>query len=727
MRTILNNAAIVKKRVMIRVMTKVMAMTMLLFLLFLIIDKFLPIPIKHNQYDHFAQLIVAEDGTPLRAFADKQGVWRYPVTFDEVSARYIDTLIAYEDRWFWIHPGVNPFALLRAALQNFSNGRLISGGSTLTMQLARILDPHQRSIAGKLKQIFRALQLEWHYSKSQILSFYLNRAPFGGPIEGVQAASFAYLSKPAKELSLAEAALLSVLPQSPSRYRPDRHPQRATKARNKVLDRLYSYGYITKEQLTDAKLEVVVPQLDARPMLAPILSQRLNSQFKKQFKEKFKEPFTKQFKTDNPESLSTQQLPDTIGIVKTTINANLQSNLESLVAHYVQQLPAKSSVAVLVVNHHNLQVKAYLASADFFSAERFGQVDMIKALRSPGSTLKPFLYAMALDEGLISSHSMLMDEELNVSGYTPQNFTQSFSGAVSMSEALQRSLNIPAIQVLQFLGPGLFHAKLENAGLKLHLPAAAKPNLSMILGGTGVRLEQLVSAYTAFSRAGKAGKLRYSSESPIKESYLMSPGSAWIIRNILSQIQYRHSLSNVTDQGIPIAWKTGTSYGFRDAWAIGMTADYTIGIWTGRPDGTPVPGYYGTQTAVPLLRMVSENLSHRHFSITGGNNNAVSEAANSADNKLNVQPDSVTQQLICWPEGRLQSQTDAENCSKTQLSWILNNTIPPVLTIKPELDSIFDEINITSIADGLMIRQPEGEAQSLKINLAAKGGSGGLL
>ncbi len=668
---------------------------LIVFIIFIILDQAvpLPLPFAQNDSDQFAKVIVAQDGTPVRAFADKQGVWRYPVSMKDVSPRYIDTLLAYEDRWFWLHPGVNPLSMLRAAGQNFINGRIISGGSTLTMQVARIIDPHSRTIAGKLKQVFRALQLEWHYSKAEILTMYLNSAPFGGPIEGVQAASFAYLSKSAKELSLAEAALLSVLPQSPTRFRPDRHPQRATKARNKVLDRLHSFGYINKEEVEDAKLEIVVPQLNASPMLAPILARRLKHKVQQ----------------DKP--------------LKTTIDVSLQANLESLVKDYSQQLSKKSSAAVLVVNHHTMEVKAYVASADFHDQQRYGQVDMIRAIRSPGSTLKPFLYAMALDQGLISSHSMLIDKAINISGYKPENFNRTFSGMVSMSEALQRSLNVPAVQVLQFLGPGYFHAKLENAGLRLRMPVGSHPNLSMILGGAGTRLEELVSAYSAFSRGGKAGQLIFTRDSTtanvkINETYLMSPGAAWIIHDILSKIPYRNRLSAMINQNSMhnnslLAWKTGTSYGFRDAWAIGMTADYTIGIWTGRPDGTPVPGHYGAQTAVPLLKSVSQNLS-------------VSADFKLSESKRISRPTSVTQQSICWPSGELAQQTDPALCKKTQLSWILDDTIPPVLAAKPDLQTIFDELKITSIANGSHIKKPQGINNDLTINLQAQGGAGEL-
>jgi penicillin-binding protein 1C len=666
-------------------LTRSTLLMVIAFIAFVFADRQFPLPADLLNQDNYARLIVARDGTPLRAFADKNGVWRYPVKKKDVSPVYLKTLLAYEDRWFYYHPGVNPFAILRAGVQNFYHGKVISGGSTLTMQVARILDPHSRTMAGKLKQIFRALQLERRYSKDEILTLYLNLAPFGGPIEGVQAASYAYLSKPAKELSLAEAALLSVLPQSPSRFRPDRHPQRATKARDKVLKRLKAFGYISQQEVEDAQLEIVVPQMEAMPMMAPILARRLKNQM------------------------------SSGAVLTTTIDSQLQGSLESLLKGFTERLPEKSSAAILVVNHHTMKVSAYVASADFFDVKRFGQVDMIQAIRSPGSTLKPFLYAMALDQGLISSHSMLSDQKLDIDGYTPENFSRNYSGFVSMNEALQRSLNIPAIQVLQYLGPGYFYNKLENSGLQLYLPAHSQPNLSIALGGAGTRLEHLVSAYTAFSRAGKAGELRFIEKAkPVKEHYLMSEGAAWIIRKILSGIQYRESYSQLVNHHYSLAWKTGTSYGFRDAWAIGMTNDYTIGIWTGRPDGTPVPGQYGAQTAVPLLKMVAMNLSNY-------------SKDNSYPIKHISQPESVSQAIICWPQGKLKSDTLPENCHQTYLSWILDDTIPPVLYRQPDLDVVLNELKIISIKNGDIVRKPEGSQKPVSINLVTKGGNGGVI
>ena len=672
-------------KIILFIVSRIALVAAMLIGLFMAVDHVFPLHKMLNKQDDFARLIIAEDGTPLRAFPDQQGVWRYPVSIDDVSPVYIKTLLAYEDRWFWYHPGVNPLSMLRASVQNLIHGRVISGGSTITMQVARLIDPHERTLTGKLKQMFRALQLEWYFSKEKILTLYLNRAPFGGPLEGVQAASFAYLGKSASQLSQAEAALLSVLPQSPSRFRPDRNPERATRARDKVLERLFHFGHLSMAEVNDARMEVVIAQMQAMPMMAPILARRLKH-----------------------EVASGE-------VLKTTIDSQLQANLETLVKDYTHQLPGRSSAAVLVVNHHNMAVKAYVASADFFDAERYGQVDMIQAIRSPGSTLKPFLYAMALDQGLLTSHSMLMDEAVNIEGYQPENFSKGFAGAVSMNDALQRSLNVPAIQVLQFIGPGYFHAHLQNAGLNLHLPLSGKPNLSLILGGGGTRLEQLVSAYSAFSRGGKAAQLRYiatqENEPAIHEKHLMSSGAAWIIRTILSSVADRESLSGIINRSESLAWKTGTSYGFRDAWAIGMTDHYTIGIWTGRPDGTPVPGYYGAQTAVPLLKMVTANLSYQ------------SNQSEFIPNHLK-QPESVSRQIICWPGGRLKSETAVDDCHKSLSTWVLDDTVPPALESDPDIETALKSIKIVSITDGAKIRSPYGSDNAISVNLEAKGGSG---
>ncbi len=578
-----------------------------------------PISLDKQQ---FTKVITAEDGTPLRSFADANGVWRYSITLNEVSPLYIQALIAYEDRWFWSHPGINPASIVRAFIQNISSNRIVSGGSTLTMQVARLISPHSRSVSGKIKQIALALQLEFYFSKEEILTYYLNHAPFGGTIEGVQAASYTYFSKSAKELSHAEAALLAVLPQAPSRNRPDRHPERALKLRNKVLHRLAQYSVWSDRVIDQAFQETVVAQHNKPAIIAPLLARRL----KKGMHDK--------------------------SVIKTTIDMDMQMGVAALVKSYVAQLPDKTSAAVLIVENKTLKAKAYVGSADFFDKNRLGHVDMIKAIRSPGSTLKPFLYGIAIDEGLIHSASLLIDAPLSFDGYKPQNFSRGFIGAVSAKDALRRSLNIPAIQLLHHLSPELFVSRLKNAGLKLKFNKYAKSNLSVILGGVGSNLESLVGSYTALANAGLAGDIRFTEESQIKQRYLVSEGAAWIIHNILS----KDSLNN-------LAWKTGTSYGHRDFWSIGVTPKYTVGVWIGRPDGTPLPGYFGAVTASPLLFSIINRLPQKGTI---------------------KKPKSVVEEIICWPIGGLASETRANLCHEEKKTWVLNNNIPLTLPTHAE-------------------------------------------
>ncbi|OEJ71542.1 penicillin-binding protein 1C [Klebsiella pneumoniae] len=435
------------------------AFIFLLWLAVLAADRLWPLPL-HDVTP--ARVVVAEDGTPLWRFADAQGVWRYPVTLADVSPRYLQALIQYEDRWFWRHPGVNPFAVLRAAWQDLTSGRVISGGSTLTMQVARLLDPHPRTFGGKLRQLWRALQLEWHLSKSDILTLYLNRAPFGGTLQGIGAASWAYLGKPPASLSYGEAALLAVLPQAPSRLRPDRWPQRAQAARDKVLTRMVSQGVWPEQAVKEAMEEPVWLFPRQMPQLAPLFSRR---------------------------ALATSRDEKVV----TTLDAGLQRQLEDLALNWKSRLPPRSSLAMVVVDHTDMKVRGWVGSADITDDSRFGHIDMVSAVRSPGSVLKPFIYAMAMDEGLIHPASLLQDVPRRFSDYRPGNFDSGFHGPVSASEALVRSLNLPAVQVLEAYGPKRFAANLRNAGLPLTLPAGAEPNLSLILGGAGARLEDIPS------------------------------------------------------------------------------------------------------------------------------------------------------------------------------------------------------------------------------------------
>ncbi|SFU13775.1 penicillin-binding protein 1C [Kosakonia arachidis] len=601
-------------------------------------DRIWPLPLNEVAP---ARVVVAQEGTPLWRFADAEGIWRYPVTIEEVSPHYLQALIQYEDRWFWAHPGVNPFSVLRAAWQDLRAGRVVSGGSTLTMQVARLLDPHPRTFGGKIRQLWRAVQLEWHLSKREILTLYLNRAPFGGTLQGVGAASWTYLGKSPAKLSYSEAALLAVLPQAPSRLRPDRWPQRAQAARDKVLDRMVAQKVWPASQMKESREEPVWLAPRQMPQLAPLFARRMLA--------------------------SSKALK-----ITTTLDASLQRQLEEMALSIKSRLPLRSSLAIIVVDHTNMKVRGWVGSVDINDDSRFSHVDMVSAVRSPGSVLKPFIYGLALDNGLIHPASLLQDVPRRVGDYRPGNFDSGFHGPVSVSEALVRSLNLPAVQVLEAYGPKTFAANLRNAGLPLILPVGAEPNLALILGGAGARLEDIAAAYSAFARHGNVGRLRMTPDAPLEERRLMSPGAAWIIRRILAG-EAQPVPDEALPQVVPLAWKTGTSYGYRDAWAIGINARYVIGIWTGRPDGTPVAGQFGFASAVPLLNQVNNLLQPR---------SAIEQSRLPRDPR----PASVSSGIICWPGGQSLPEGDS-NCRRRLATWLLDGSQPPTL-LMPEQEGL---------------------------------------
>jgi len=647
-----------------------LASLLLVIALLWLADRIWPLPLPK---DDLARVVLAEDGTPLWRFADANGVWRYPVQTREVSPYYLDALLTYEDRWFYQHPGVNPLALVRATWQNLTGARVVSGGSTLSMQVARLLDPHSRTFHGKLRQLWRTAQLEWHLSKEEILNLYLNRAPFGGTLQGVAAASWAYLGKSPSQLTRAEAALLAVLPQAPSRLRPDRHPQRAQDARDKVLRRLAEFQVWPQAAVDEALEEplLLAPRLE--PSLAPLLARRLNR-------------------------------PDSPSLIRTTLDATLQRRLEDLLLGWRARLPEHTSAAILVVEEETMAVRAYLGSVDINDAKRFGHVDMISALRSPGSTLKPFLYGMALDDGLIHSESLLQDVPRRYGDYRPGNFSMGFTGAVPASTALSSSLNLPAVQLLEAYGPKRFAAEMRIGGVPLALPALAEPNLALILGGAGSRLEDLVSGYSAFARDGKSATLRLQPDDTLRERPLLSPGSAWIVRRILSgQARPDRDPRAELVQRPVLAWKTGTSYGFRDAWAIGVGPRYLIGVWIGRPDGTPVPGQFGLASAAPLMLQVHDVLTNR-------------DSQRGITAPVKPVPANVGVAAICWPLGQPMNRSDP-NCRRQRFAWTLGNTTPPTLQALDQPLSVGLMESVWVNAKGLRVdaRCPGAEPRSIAL------------
>ncbi|PMG90608.1 penicillin-binding protein 1C [Vibrio breoganii] len=589
-----------------------------------------PLPSKNT--NGIAMNVLSAEGETLRQFADSNGTFRIPVEVGDVSTTYLDSLLAYEDSRFYSHNGVDIKALLRAAYQRLRYGEIVSGGSTITMQVARVLYPIERSYGGKLVQIFRALQLEQQYSKQEILSLYLTHVPMGGNIEGVEAASQRYFGKSSHTLNISEAALLTVIPQRPSLYRPDRYPEQAKQARNKVLRRLIDEGVVSKQEYELLKDESVVAGRMPIKRKVPLLARELKSY--------------------------------TVGqsAVGTFIVKELQQSVDSIVAQRFTALSDELSVAVMVVENKSGEVLAYKGSLDMDNARNFGHVDMTKAVRSPGSTLKPFVYAKALDEGLIHSESLLLDIPMEFGDYKPQNFDKRFQGEVSVSEALQRSKNVSAVYLLSQIGVPEFVDSMQVMSSSLRL---ADMNLTVVLGGGGSTLRELVMYYTALSREGVSIKPRLSIDSPIEEARIISAESAWITKAILQDL--RAPDRPRAKYGRKIAWKTGTSFGYRDAWAIGTSEDYTVGVWMGRPDGSPYVGQTGATMAAPILFDVFDLLPK--------------------DTMKNSRPESVERVQICWPSGLAKEMVAPENCLDKRTAWTIDGVTPRTLRRDMRLSS----------------------------------------
>jgi penicillin-binding protein 1C len=520
---------------------------------------------RHLEYSH---VVLDRDGRLLRAYATKEGRWRLPATVQDVDPRFLKLLFAYEDKRFWTHHGVDPQALMRAALQFVTSGHIVSGGSTITMQVARLLEPRRhRSLLAKLHQIARAFELEHALSKNEILSLYLTFAPYGGNLEGVRAASLAYFGKEPRKLSLAQAALLVALPQSPELRRPDRHAKAARAARDRVLDRVAAAGVVPRDEIAHAKVRDVPHARKELPTLAPHISDHIVSE----------EP--------------------NVRVHRLTIAALLQKKLQELARERARAIGPKISVAILAVDNATGEVRARVGSADFFDAERAGQVDMTQALRSPGSTLKPFIYGLGFEDGLIHPETLIDDRPVRYGSYVPENFDLTFQGTVTVRRALQMSLNVPAIAVLDKVGVNRLGARLTQAGAGLVLLSGEAPGLAIGLGGVGITLSDLVMLYTGLARLGSAVPLTERAGHATRTTRrLLDPVAAWYVGNIL--IGAPPPLNAPPGR---IAYKTGTSYGYRDAWAVGFDGRITIGVWVGRPDGAPVPGLVGRSAAAPIL------------------------------------------------------------------------------------------------------------------------------
>ncbi|RIK89024.1 MAG: penicillin-binding protein 1C [Hyphomicrobiales bacterium] len=510
--------------------------------------------------------VVGRDGALLRALATPQGAWRFRVSLDDVDPRFLDMLVAYEDKRFFAHSGVDPLAVARAAVQLAAFGRIVSGGSTITMQLARLAEPRaERSIAAKLRQMARALQIERRLSKREILERYLTLAPYGGNLEGIRAASLAWYGKEPKRLGLGEAALLVALPQLPERRRPDRHPQAAEAARDRVLERVVAAGLIDAAEAARGREHATPAARRPLPFLAAHAAE--------------------QALRDHPGE----------GRVALTLDRRAQEALERVAREAAQRLGPRLSVAMVLADAQSGNILAEVGAAGFFDEARFGWIDMTRAVRSPGSALKPFIYGLAFEQGMVAQETIIADRPSSFSGYRPKNFDLAYQGDVSVRTALQMSLNVPAVHLLDAVGPARLTSRLRHAGVELALPRGEAPGLAIALGGAGVSLRDLVRLYTGLANRGLSTEIS-DRPGPRSAAALLDPRAAWQVADMLAGVAPPEGASQ---RGI--AYKTGTSYGYRDAWSVGFDGRHVLGVWVGRPDGAAVPGLSGYATAAPIL------------------------------------------------------------------------------------------------------------------------------
>ncbi len=540
------------------------------------LDLVFPPPLaKANQ---ISQVVLDRNDVPLRAFPLKDGRWRLKADLDTIDPDFIDALLAYEDERFYQHIGVDFQAIIRASLSMMKAGRVVSGGSTISMQTARLLEPKQRTFAAKLQQAIRAVQLELRMSKKEILELYLTLAPYGGNVEGVRSASWAYLGREPVNLTPDEIALLIALPQSPEARRPDLKPQQAQIARKRVLDRLVAKNVIQAEIAAEAAT-ASVPHRRNFPAFAWQASEEAR-----------------------------RRAPYMQADIKMHLDFRLQARLEALAKTAVNEMDDQAQISVMVVD---LKTQYVLASIGSASRDRAGGwLDLTNRYRSPGSTLKPFIYGMAFDEGFAAPATQISDLPKRFKSYQPENFDRSFRGDVTVAQALQHSLNVPAVHALDAIGPSRFASSLAFAGASPRLPKRAENDagLALALGGVGLTVRDLALLYTALGNEGAARPLSWiKGEGLTKRDdeivQFLSPQNTQKIIEILKSAPTPEGRmpANLTKSAPQIAYKTGTSYGYRDAWAAGVSNGLAIVVWVGRADGAPRAGATGREVALPVL------------------------------------------------------------------------------------------------------------------------------
>lgn len=537
----------------------------------IILDIFFPLP----ELKPYSKTIYSKNGTLLNSYLAEDDKWRMRTRLDEVTPDLIEAIIEKEDSWFYWHLGVNPVSVIRALVQNISSGKRVSGASTITMQVARLLEPAERTYWNKFLEILRAMQLEFHYSKNEILEIYLSHLPFGGNIEGVKSASFIYFNRPPDKLSLSQSILLTIIPNDPNSLRLDIDTKNTKIKRDEWIDRFIVDEVFKKQDLIDAKDEQVISARYEVPNLAP------------------------HFSRYTADKINSDQ-------INSSIDLSIQNKAETLLKKYVDRVKGKgvTNGAVLIIDNSNSNVVGYCGSADFFDESTSGQVNGITSVRSPGSALKPALYAYAFDYGFLTPQMRLLDIPTDFGGYEPENYDLKFYGDVTTEFALSNSLNVPAVRLLRTVGISNMLNLFERAGFETIARNKNKLGLSLILGGCGVTLEELTRIFSAFASKGELHNFSYIKTSKKDGGVkIFTEESAYLIGRILSKNErpdFPAEFLFSTKQPL-IAWKTGTSYGKRDAWAVGFNTNYTIGVWMGNFDGKGSPHLSGAEMAVPLL------------------------------------------------------------------------------------------------------------------------------
>lgn len=571
---------------------------------FLLLHQLFPLPAT-EAYSH---VVLDNRGRVLHGFLNPSDKWRMQVELHEIHPDIRTAFLAKEDRWFYWHPGVNPMAIVRALWVNTVSGRRTSGASTITMQVARLMEPRPRTHLSKIIEMFRALQLEYAYSKDEILQLYLNRIPYGGNIEGIKSASILYFDRLPEQLSLAQIVTLTIIPNRPNQLQMGQHNERLTQERNRWIQRFKQQGIFETKRCEDALTESLNYRRREMPRLAPHFAQRLRQRHKERYN------------------------------LHSSIDYETQAKAEQLVASAHRRLRLRNirHLAAIVIDNRTMQVKAYVGSPDFFDQGNEGQVDGVRAVRSPGSTLKPLLYALALDQGLLTPLTKINDVPITVDGYRPENYDTKFNGPITSEDALAYSLNIPAVKVLQRVGTPTVIDKLTLMNFRQIAADRNKLGLSMALGGCGTRLEELAGMYAMLANQGTYHPLNWLKEDTTStEVRIISPASAYLITESLTRLT-RPDLPNNREQvlHIPkIAWKTGTSYGRRDAWSIGYNKNYTIAVWAGNFDNTGVADLSGAEIATPVLFSLFNTIDY------------------SATNQWYKRPKNVQDRLVCPVSG----------------------------------------------------------------------------